>query len=78
MAALELDFAVFFLFAEAFTCLLRLLIGCATSESTDGVGSRERPLLAGAFLVEVKSDLAPTESGFAIFWEPLVVVTSQN
>ena len=45
---LELDFAVSFLFA--FTRLL------ATSESTDG----ERPLLAGAFLVE---DWLPRSQG---------------
>jgi hypothetical protein len=62
--ATELDFAVSFLWAESFTCLLRLLFGCATSEAADGVGSGERPLLAGAFLVEL--DLAPTESGFVI------------
>jgi hypothetical protein len=60
---------VSFLLAEAFACLLRLLFGWAASESTGVVGSGERALLVGAFLVEVEEDLAPTASGFTIFWE---------
>lgn len=63
-----------FLFAEAFTCLLRLRFGCDTSESANGVGSGERPLLAGAFLLEVEEDLTPT--GVEIFWEHLIVVST--
>ena len=40
------------------------------------VGSGERPLLAGVFLVEVEEDLAPTEPGFAIFWERVIVIST--
>lgn len=49
-------------------CLLRLFFGWAASEPPEMVGSGDRALLAGAFLVEVEEDLAPADS-FVVFWQ---------
>jgi hypothetical protein len=52
-------------------CLLRLFFGCASASGFPAtVGSGDRALLAGAFLVEVaEEDLAPADLAFAVFWQ---------